>query len=90
MFMAVHKLRCREFDDATSLCTDVLSKNPYDQVSRVARCETASRNPSASQAAWSLKVRALTQKMWVDDTDMEEEGIAEALLDETATAQVAR
>jgi len=28
--------------------------------------------------------------MWVDDTDMEEEGVAEALLDETATAQVAR
>jgi len=35
MFMAMHKLRYREFDESMQLCSDVLTKNPYDQVSRV-------------------------------------------------------
>jgi hypothetical protein len=43
-----------------------------------------------SQAVWYLKCRALTLKNWIDDTEIEEEGIADALLDEHQTAQVAR
>eukprot|EP00192_Tetraselmis_astigmatica_P021235 CAMPEP_0117672890 /NCGR_PEP_ID=MMETSP0804-20121206/14166_1 /TAXON_ID=1074897 /ORGANISM="Tetraselmis astigmatica, Strain CCMP880" /LENGTH=278 /DNA_ID=CAMNT_0005481563 /DNA_START=185 /DNA_END=1021 /DNA_ORIENTATION=+ len=42
------------------------------------------------QAAWYLKVRALTLKNWIDDTEMEEEGVAEILLDDDAVASVAR
>ena len=37
-----------------------------------------------------MKARALTEQTYVDEVDMEEEGIAEALLDETAIADVSR
>jgi len=33
-----------------------------------------------SQAVWLLKCRALTQKSWVDDLEIEEEGIADLLM----------
>jgi len=33
-----------------------------------------------------LKTRALTEKMWIDDTEMEEEGVAELLMDDNALA----
>lgn len=42
------------------------------------------------QAAWSLKTRALTEMVYVDEIDMDQEGIAEMMLDENAIAQVAR
>lgn len=43
-----------------------------------------------AQAVWLLKCQALTQKMWIDDTEMEEEGVAEMLLDENAMASAPR
>lgn len=43
-----------------------------------------------AQAVWFLKTRALTEKMWVDDTELEEEGVAEVLLDDNAMAQAPR
>jgi tetratricopeptide repeat protein 8 len=43
-----------------------------------------------AKAVWYLKLRALTLKNWIDDTEIEEEGIADVLLDENETAQVAR
>jgi tetratricopeptide repeat protein 8 len=42
------------------------------------------------KAVWYLKCRALTEKIWIDDTEMEDEGIAELLLDENAIAQLPR
>nr|XP_033809100.1 tetratricopeptide repeat protein 8 isoform X1 [Geotrypetes seraphini] len=42
------------------------------------------------QAAWSLKTRALTEMVYVDEIDVDQEGIAEMVLDENAIAQVAR
>lgn len=42
------------------------------------------------QAAWSLKTRALTEMVYVDEVDVDQEGIAEMMLDENAIAQVAR
>lgn len=42
------------------------------------------------QAVWFLKCRALTEKAYIDDTDMEEEGVGEVLLDDNATAQAPR
>ena len=41
------------------------------------------------QAAWFLKLRALTAQTYVDEVEMDEEGIAEAYLDDTAIADVA-
>lgn len=42
------------------------------------------------QAAWSLKTRALTEMVYVDEIDVDQEGIAEMMLDENSIAQVAR
>jgi tetratricopeptide repeat protein 8 len=37
-----------------------------------------------------VKTRALTGKMYIDDTDLEEEGIAELLLDDNAMSKAPR
>ncbi|XP_023384634.1 tetratricopeptide repeat protein 8 [Pteropus vampyrus] len=42
------------------------------------------------QAAWILKARALTEMVYVDEIDIDQEGIAEMMLDENAIAQVPR
>ncbi|KAK7903891.1 hypothetical protein WMY93_016498 [Mugilogobius chulae] len=42
------------------------------------------------QAAWSLKTRALTEMVYIDEVEVDEEGIAEMMLDENYIAQVAR
>jgi tetratricopeptide repeat protein 8 len=42
------------------------------------------------QAAWYLKCRATTAQSFIDDTDMEDEGVAELLLDENAIASAPR
>ncbi len=41
------------------------------------------------QAAWYLKGRGLTEQTYVDEVEMEEEGIAELFMDDTAIADVA-
>ena len=45
--------------------------------------------PCLGQAAWFLKARALTEQTYVDEVEMEEEGIAELLMDDIAIADVA-
>ncbi|XP_002155374.2 tetratricopeptide repeat protein 8 isoform X1 [Hydra vulgaris] len=47
------------------------------------------KNPY-DQAAWSLKTRVLTEQVYVDEVEVDEEGIAELLMDDTAIAQIAR
>ena len=42
------------------------------------------------QAAWTLKTRALTAQVYVDEVDVDEEGIAEMLMDDNAIANVSR
>lgn len=42
------------------------------------------------QAAWFLKGRALTEQTYVDEVEMEEEGIAELFMDDNVVADVAR
>ena len=42
------------------------------------------------QAAWYVKTRALTMEAWIDDTEVEEEGAAEILMDDNAMAQMPR
>ncbi|ELT94078.1 hypothetical protein CAPTEDRAFT_163723 [Capitella teleta] len=47
------------------------------------------KNPY-DQAAWSLKTRALTEQVYIDEVDVDEEGIAELIMDDNSIAQVAR
>ncbi|XP_016420224.1 tetratricopeptide repeat protein 8 [Sinocyclocheilus rhinocerous] len=42
------------------------------------------------QAAWSLKTRALTEMVYIDEVEVDQEGIADMMLDESSIAQVAR
>ena len=51
--------------------------------------ELLSQNPR-DLAVWSLKARALTSLHYIDDTELEEEGIGDVMLDENATASVPR
>lgn len=96
MFLAVSCFRRRRFEECAAICSKLLEKNPYDQVKlffqrwfrggRFGRKDFFYR----CQAAWVLKTKALTQQVYVDDCDVEEEGVAEVLLDDTAIAQMAR
>ena len=42
------------------------------------------------QAAWTLKTRALTEQVYVDEVEVDEEGIAEMMMDDNSIATVAR
>eukprot|EP00817_Percolomonadidae_sp_ATCC50343_P001436 CAMPEP_0117421598 /NCGR_PEP_ID=MMETSP0758-20121206/2640_1 /TAXON_ID=63605 /ORGANISM="Percolomonas cosmopolitus, Strain AE-1 (ATCC 50343)" /LENGTH=490 /DNA_ID=CAMNT_0005203783 /DNA_START=24 /DNA_END=1492 /DNA_ORIENTATION=- len=42
------------------------------------------------EALWYIKCRSLTSKDWIDDTDLEEEGVAELLLDDNAISAAPR
>nr|CAD7455464.1 unnamed protein product [Timema tahoe] len=71
-YMALSLFRRRKYEQCTSICSELLEKNPYDQ------------------AIWTLKMKALTEQVYVDDIEAEEEGIAEVLMDNDAIAQVPR
>lgn len=51
--------------------------------------EMLEKNPY-DQAAWSLKTRALTEQVYVDDIEADEVGIADSILDDNQIAQVVR
>uniref|UniRef100_A0A2D4IRA7 Uncharacterized protein n=2 Tax=Micrurus TaxID=8634 RepID=A0A2D4IRA7_MICLE len=53
-------------------------------------CSQVLEKEPGDQAAWSLKMRALTEMVYVDEIEVDQEGIAEMMLDENAIAQVAR
>ncbi|GBL97504.1 Tetratricopeptide repeat protein 8 [Araneus ventricosus] len=42
------------------------------------------------EAAWTLKMKALTLEVYVDDLETDEEGIADIIMDENSIAQMAR
>lgn len=42
------------------------------------------------QAAWTLKTRALTEQVYVDEVEVDEEGMAEMLMDDNAIATISR
>nr|XP_061798460.1 tetratricopeptide repeat protein 8-like isoform X4 [Nerophis lumbriciformis] len=53
-------------------------------------CSKILQDSPFDQAAWSLKTRALTEMVYIDEIEVDQEGIAEMTLDENAIAQVAR
>ncbi|MBZ3882550.1 Tetratricopeptide repeat protein 8 [Sciurus carolinensis] len=82
LLLAWSYFRRRKFQLCADLCTQMLEKSPYDQ-------EPAPEFP-VSQAAWILKARALTEMVYIDEIDVDQDGIAEMILDENAIAQVPR
>uniref|UniRef100_T1IGX0 Tetratricopeptide repeat protein 8 n=1 Tax=Strigamia maritima TaxID=126957 RepID=T1IGX0_STRMM len=53
-------------------------------------CTEILQNNAFDQAAWSLKTRALTELVYVDDIEADEESIADCVMDENSIAQIAR
>lgn len=53
-------------------------------------CTDLLEQNSRDQAVWFLKCRALTCKLWMDDVEIDEEGVADILMDENAVAQAPR
>ena len=64
------------------------SEKHYDEC--IALCSEQLASNPYDQATWYLKCRALTMQNWVDDTEFEEEGVGDLLLDENNTATLPR
>lgn len=76
--------------DKIYLAQHMFEQRRYDDC--IAECTALLAANGLDQAAWFLKLRALTERDLLDDTDLEPEGVAELLLDENALtgAQAAR
>lgn len=89
VFLALSRLRRRKFDACIEMCTHLLDRNPMDQVTSQQQT-TLGRKCTMLQQIWYIKAKALTEKEWIDDTELEEEGVAELLMDDNAIAAVPR
>ncbi|PAA46722.1 hypothetical protein BOX15_Mlig015055g1 [Macrostomum lignano] len=56
----------------------------------IEKCTEILDKNSYDEAAWLLKMQALTEQVYVDDIENDEDGMAEGLLDDSAIASVAR
>uniref|UniRef100_A0A8C9W087 Tetratricopeptide repeat domain 8 n=1 Tax=Scleropages formosus TaxID=113540 RepID=A0A8C9W087_SCLFO len=74
--------------DPLFLAWSYFRRRKFQQCSDV--CSKILQDSPYDQAAWSLKTRALTETVYIDEVDVDQEGIAEIMLDESAIAQVAR
>ena len=66
----------------------LLRRRKFDRCVQCAS-ELLDNNPY-DQQVWFMKARALTLQAWIDDTEMEEDGVAEVLLDDHAMATAPR
>ncbi|OXB55334.1 hypothetical protein ASZ78_002505 [Callipepla squamata] len=82
LFQAWSYFRRRKLRQCSELCSQLLEGATGEQ--------EHDTGYSVFQAAWSLKTRALTEMVYVDEIEIDQEGIAEMMLDENAIAQVAR
>mmetsp|Transcript_101079 Transcript_101079/g.174624 ORF Transcript_101079/g.174624 Transcript_101079/m.174624 type:complete len:518 (-) Transcript_101079:257-1810(-) len=74
--------------DPAWYCLSTLRRREFDKCLD-ACTELLERNPY-DQCVWYIKCRALTMKNWIDDTEMEDEGVAEVLLDQNQLADMPR
>jgi tetratricopeptide repeat protein 8 len=65
-----------------------LRRRRFDDV--IASADVILRKTPFDEAVWLLKTRAMTEKQYIDDTEMEEEGVAEILMDEHAVNKAPR
>ena len=66
----------------------LLLRQRYDECIEI--CSALLDKNPYDQAVWYLKCRALTMKNYLDDTEIEDEGVAEVLLDDNAIAKLPR
>lgn len=53
-------------------------------------CTTLLDKNAKDEAAWLLKCRALTKKSYIDDLEIDEEGVADILMDDNAINKAPR
>ena len=70
------------------LAHSLLRRRKFDECLRV--CEEQLAINALDEAVWFIKTRCLTEKNYLDDTEMEEEGVADMLLDSNAMQSAAR
>lgn len=74
--------------DPLFLAYSYYRRKKYEQCTEICT-QLLEKNPY-DQAAWTLKTRALTGQVYVDEVDVDEEGIAEMVMDDNTIAQVSR
>uniref|UniRef100_A0A8C5FR62 Tetratricopeptide repeat domain 8 n=1 Tax=Gadus morhua TaxID=8049 RepID=A0A8C5FR62_GADMO len=74
--------------DPLFLAWSYFRRRKFQQCSDI--CSKILEDSPYDQAAWSLKTRALTEMVYIDEIEVDQEGIAEMMLDESSIAQVAR
>ena len=74
--------------DPFFLAASKLRRKHYDECIDICN-QLLAKNPY-DQAAWFLKCRSLTLKCWIDDLEIDEEGMADLLLDENSVSSVPR
>jgi len=67
-----------EAGDLFVLAVSRYKRQKYDGC--IELCNEFLQKNARDQAVWLLKCRALTQKSWVDDLEIEEEGVADLLM----------
>lgn len=72
--------------DPFFLAVTKLKRRKYDECIEI--CDKLLETNQFDQAVWFTKCRALTMKNWIDDLEIDEEGLADLLLDENTTATV--
>eukprot|EP01032_Pedospumella_encystans_P002234 gene2234-2624_t len=63
-----------------------LRRGKYEEC--IAICDEMLANNPQDQAAWMAKCRAVIKQNYIDDIELDEEGVAEMLLDENALASM--
>nr|XP_039250365.1 tetratricopeptide repeat protein 8-like [Styela clava]XP_039250373.1 tetratricopeptide repeat protein 8-like [Styela clava]XP_039250382.1 tetratricopeptide repeat protein 8-like [Styela clava]XP_039255326.1 tetratricopeptide repeat protein 8-like [Styela clava]XP_039255327.1 tetratricopeptide repeat protein 8-like [Styela clava] len=74
--------------DPMFMALSYFRRRKYDECANLCT-KMLEKNPY-DQAVWSLKTRALTEQVYIDEVEAEEVGIAEVIMDDNAVAQVAR
>ncbi|KAG8013419.1 Tetratricopeptide repeat protein 8 [Nibea albiflora] len=74
--------------DPLFLAWSYFRRRKFQQCSDI--CTKILQDSPYDQAAWSLKTCALTEMVYIDEVEVDQEGIAEMMLDESSIAQVAR
>lgn len=65
-----------------------LRRRKYDEC--IETCNELLNRNNYDQSAWFIKTRALTNKNFIDDIEVEEEGLADYLLDDNAVSKIPR
>ena len=99
LWLALSKLRRGKLDECISICDGILAENPGDQVAVfqfvrlfnfIIQIVDALLALWHKQAAWITKCKAVIKQNFIDDIELDEEGVAEMLLDENALASMPR